>query len=110
MLKQTTHAPSTDDVQRKEVARPAPGKQTLTDLQLKEGSGGASGVHEAAAAGISGTGGPLPHAATIQSLFGRHDVSGITAHQDSAAADATSAMGARAYATGSHVAFGGNPD
>lgn len=66
-------------------------------------------VHEAAASGISGAGTPLPHLATIQQLFGRHDVSSVQAHGDARAAHAAQAMGAEAFATGHHVAFAGPP-
>ncbi|HRC58001.1 MAG TPA: DUF4157 domain-containing protein, partial [Kofleriaceae bacterium] len=71
---------------------------------------GAVDVHAAAQSGISGAGGSLPHLDAIQASFGRHDVSGVSAHTDGAAANSTSAMGAEAYATGNHVAFGsGSP-
>ncbi len=68
--------------------------------------GGTDGVHAAASHGISGTGGSLPHLDAIQASFGHHDVSGVQAHTDSNAAEGARAMGAEAYATGSHVAFG----
>ena len=66
-------------------------------------------VHTAAAGGLEGPGGSLPHLDTIQRAFGRHDVTGINAHVGGPAAEATQAMGAEAYATGSHVAFAGAP-
>ena len=37
-------------------------------------------ITEAAAQGVAGGGGPLPHGDTIQRAFGRHDVSGVEAH------------------------------
>jgi hypothetical protein len=117
MLKQTTPSPSANDVQRSTgpAAGPAPGKTTLTaGIQLKAAGAGQAqdpgAVQEAAAAGISGAGGQLPYLDRIQASFGRHDVSGISAHQDGAATEAAGAMGAQAYATGSHVAFAGSPD
>jgi nucleoid-associated protein YgaU len=67
-------------------------------------------VHEAAASGIEGSGQALPHLDTIQSSFGTHDVTGVTAHMDSAAAQASTAMGAEAYATSDHVAFKSAPE
>ena len=67
-------------------------------------------VHEAAAMGIASGGGAMPHASAIQNSFGAHDVSGIQAHTGSAATAANQAMGAEAYATGNHVAFGTTPD
>jgi len=66
-------------------------------------------VHAAAKKGISGAGGPLPHLDAIQKSFGKHDVSHIQAHTDGAAAAGARAMGAEAFATGNHVAFGGAP-
>src|SRR5262249_31683923 len=51
----------------------------------------------------------MPHRAAIASAFGRHDVSGIQAHTDAAAAEGSRAMGAEAFAVGSHVAFAGAP-
>ena len=63
-------------------------------------------IHDAAAHGIQGGGCALPHLETIQRSFGRHDVSGITAHQGANANAATERMGAAAYATGNNVVFG----
>ncbi len=85
------------------------------DMSAKVGAGtlagpaGGEAIHEAAAAGVAGGGGPLPHLDLIQQSFGRHDVSGVEAHVGGPAEDATRAMGAEAYATGNHVAFGGAP-
>src|SRR5688572_26001380 len=86
-----------------------PGKRTLTEgLQLKRS---AAAVQEAAAEGVSGTGGRLPHADRIAASFGaEHDLSGVTAHVGGAAADACASIGASAYANGSHVAFREAPD
>lgn len=68
-------------------------------------------IHRVAAAGVSGTGGRLPHLERVQSAFGPdHDVSGINAHVGDAAEQAAAQIGARAYATGNHVAFAGEPD
>ena len=72
-------------------------------------SGGA-GVQRAAEGGVSGPGGTLPFGDRIQEAFGRHDVSGVRAHTGGDATAACDAIGARAYATGSDVAFGGAPD
>lgn len=74
------------------------------------GHGGAEAVHAAAEHGVSGAGAPLPHLAAIQRSFGRHDVGRVRAHQGSRAAAAARSIGARAYATGDHVAFAGHPD
>ncbi|HMG21684.1 MAG TPA: peptidoglycan-binding protein, partial [Kofleriaceae bacterium] len=67
------------------------------------------GVHQAAAAGISGSSGAMPFLADVQRGFGHHDVSGIQAHTDGAAGDGARAMGAEAFASGGHVAFAGAP-
>jgi hypothetical protein len=72
--------------------------------------GGAADVQQAASHGVSGPGGALPHAERIQQAFGAYDVGQVQAHTDQAAADGSAAMGAEAYATGEHVAFGGAPD
>lgn len=81
----------------------------LSPVQLKGAGGDGSHVHEAAQRGISGGGGALPHQDAIQKSFGAHDVSGVKAHVGAEAAEATKAMGAEAYAKGSHVAFSGQP-
>lgn len=90
-----------------------PGKQTRTvQLQAAQATGPAAHaqVHAAAAAGVSGAGGPLPHADKIQAAFGpAHEVSSIRAHVGGPAAGATARMGAEAYATGNQVAFAGPP-
>ena len=59
---------------------------------------------------MSGPGVALPHRESIAATFGRHDVGDIEAHVGGPAADAASAIGASAYATGNHVAFAGSPD
>ena len=77
----------------------------------RKGGGGAVDVHAAAEHGISGSSSSLPHLDAIQRSFGGHDVSGIRAHTDSAAAQGSAAMGAAGYATGNDVAFAGSsPD
>src|SRR5262249_10879689 len=60
--------------------------------------------------GTEGAGSPLPYRDRIQSLFGRHDITGVTAHQGPAASQAAQSLGARAYAHGSAVAFASSPD
>ncbi|WP_394833413.1 DUF4157 domain-containing protein [Pendulispora rubella] len=70
---------------------------------------GPTRIHAAAARGTSGPSGSLPFLEQIQRSFGRHDVSQVRAHRDSAAAAGAAAMGAEAFATGNHVAFAGNP-
>jgi len=100
-----------------------PGKTTLTgalpvgDSVQRKADGPAAqrfddgAVHDAAAAGGSGSGGALPHLDQIQTAFGpEHDVSGVRAHVGGPAATASEQIGARAYATGSNVAFRDSPD
>ncbi|HEX8114442.1 MAG TPA: DUF4157 domain-containing protein, partial [Kofleriaceae bacterium] len=103
---------------RDEVSKagtPVAGKRTLTEQlpvqRSANGTGTTDGraVQEAATQGIAGGGGPLPHADTIQRLFGRHDISGVEAHVGGPAATASRAIGAEAYATGHHVAFAAAP-
>ena len=67
-------------------------------------------VFEIAERGASGAAGALPHLAEIQRAFGRHDVRQVQASQDSRAAAAARAIGARAYATGERVVFASSPD
>ncbi|HEX7838028.1 MAG TPA: DUF4157 domain-containing protein [Kofleriaceae bacterium] len=69
-----------------------------------------SKVHEAAKVGIGGTSGELPHLATIQKSFGRHDVTGVVAHTGTQATVGAQAMGAAAFTMGNHVAFAGSAD
>jgi hypothetical protein len=94
-----------------------PGKHTLVEQitvqqQNNEPDVGrtASKVQAAAVHGIQGNGGPLPYSATIQQLFGRHDVLHVQAHTGDVAREGATAMGARAFASGDHVAFAGTPD
>lgn len=103
----------------------SPGKQTLTQSLGHPGASPAvqrvatapapptesAETRRTAAAGVAGPGGPLPHHERIQQLFGpAHDVSGISAHVGGQAAEAAEQIGARAYATGAHVAFARPPD
>jgi len=67
-------------------------------------------VQRAAAHGLSGASGSLPHLAAIQHAFGRHDVSSVQAHLGGRAAEAAAAMGAHGYAAGNAVAFATSPD
>lgn len=67
-------------------------------------------IHRASQQGIAGGSTELPHAAQIQASFGhRYDVSQIRAHVGGAAAAACTALAARAYATGDHIAFAEEP-
>lgn len=63
-----------------------------------------------AARETQGPGQALPFQDQIQRSFGRHDVSHIEAHTGPQASASADAMGARAYTSGSSVAFAGTPD
>ena len=84
--------------------------QSADVIQFRDGPTDGAAVHEAARKGLSGDGGPLPHGAAIQRSFGKHDVSHVRAHVGGAAADASKAIGGRAYAMGDRVAFRSAPD
>lgn len=96
----------------------APGKATLTShlpgygdqpVQAR-GELGGDDAHGVAARGVQGSGQSLPHMDTLQRVFGRHDLSGISAHVGGPAREACTTMGATAYATGNQVAFSSAPD
>lgn len=76
--------------------------------------GGAADVdgspQQIAASGLVGNASALPHRARIQQSFGEHDVSHVQAHVGGPAAEASRALGARAYATADRVAFAEPPD
>jgi hypothetical protein len=56
--------------------------------------------------GVSGPGTTLPQLDAVQRSFGPdHDVSGVRAHTDGAAQEASRSMGAAGYAVGNDVAF-----
>ena len=85
----------------------------VTPIQRKTEGADASpsndGVHAAAARGVQGAGGSLPHLDQIQAAFGHHDVSGVQAFVGGQAATASAAMGAEAYATGNSIGFAAPP-
>lgn len=85
-------------------------KGQARDMVQALGRLGGGDVQRTAAEGVSGSGGPLPHLDAVQASFGRHDVGGVRAHVGGRAADASAAIGARAYATGNDVAFAHSPD
>src|SRR4051794_25419813 len=100
------------------TAAGVPGKRTRSeDLVVQRSPNPQAGacaesteaVQHAALQGVSGPGGALPHLDQIQSLFGRHDVTGVKAHVGGAATAAAQNMGAQAYATGDQVAFQSSP-
>lgn len=74
------------------------------------GAAAAADVQTTAVAGVASASAALPHLATIQRAFGKHDVSNVRAQVGGPAAAATGALGAQAYATGDTVAFASTPD
>jgi hypothetical protein len=92
-----------NDVQRRSVGAARP-------VQRKASPYAAMAPEAVASKGFQGDGGPLPHLETIQQSFGRHDVTGIRAHQGPAAQQAAAELGAEAYASGRDVAFATPPD
>lgn len=95
-----------------EVARRASNAGLRRQVQMKGGNASpdTAQVHDAAARGTAGPGAALPHLDTIQRAFGAHDISDIRAHVGGGAAQASTAMGAEAYATGNQIAFAAQPD
>ncbi len=74
------------------------------------GEESAAAVHAAADRGMSGTSGALPYLDAIQQSFGAgHDLSGVRSFTGGAASEASSSMGALAYARGDAVAFADEP-
>jgi hypothetical protein len=137
-LRRDEHPPEPDELRDAEEAeadrlRATPGKLTLADgavpaartsvspgkvnrasammvqMRARRGSPG-SLEHRTAARGVAGSGDLLPHFDAIQAAFGRHDISDVRAHGGEQAAGAARSLGARAYATGSDVAFAESPD
>ena len=108
----------TAPAERLEAQRQGPTRRLRGPLQLRAAPGGGEaaapepGAAQAVAdEGTSGGASGLPHQDAIQRSFGRHDVSHIQAHVGAEADAATSELGAKAYASGDHVAFGGGaPD
>lgn len=113
------HGPDAGDSVQRKAVQPGYGDLVAAAAATVQHSSSAStkqvdgvdgrAVQQAAAWGIADRGSSLPHADTIQRLFGRHDVSGIEAHVGGPAATASRAIGAEAYATGHHIAFASAP-
>ncbi len=66
-------------------------------------------AHEQAKKGTEGSGSQLPFVDTIQSAFGPHDISKVSAHTGGPAKEASEALGAEAFAAGGKVAFASSP-
>lgn len=119
----TKHARDLDDDH--DDLRRTPGRATLTSRLPASATSIAQGVvrqlqakgdlagpdaHEVAAHGMTGAGGALPFFDQIQRAFGHHDINGVRAFVGGSAQEASSALGARAYASGDSVAFASAPD
>jgi len=105
----TSSGESSAAVQMKALLR---GHDYDTQVQMlapDRGQGGKADVQTAAAKGVSGSGGALPHGDQIQQSFGGYDISNVQAHLGSESAHANSAIGADAYARGSDIAFKSAP-
>lgn len=102
------------DVRRPETqatrATPAAEDPLVDPLQADTGLAPAPGLADAARLGTSGASAPLPDQDAIQRSFGRFDLTGIEAHTDAGAREANARLGARGFATGSHVALGSGAD
>ena len=84
--------------------------QRIAQLRANAAQPSAAAMHQLARQGTSGNAGPLPHLDRVQHSFGRHDISQVQAHTDASASRSAGQMGARAFASGNHVAFAGRPD
>lgn len=75
-------------------------------VQRKGGGAAAPGgdLNGLVSSATQGGGGAIPHQAAMERAFGQ-DFSGVRAHTGAESAQANSAMGAEAFATGSNVAF-----
>lgn len=71
-------------------------RQPASGAEVRSGDSEASTkrIHAAPERGLEGSGGTLPHLHTIQRLFGRHDVSGVSAHVGGPAEQACQNIGA----------------
>ena len=114
----TEQLPHVDPVVHQAGATPEPsgahGDPTraanAVQLRVDDAAKTSAPTHEAAKLGLEGNSQALPYLDQIQRLFGPHDVRGVRAFVGGPAADASRAMGARAYATGNATAFAAPPD
>lgn len=75
-----------------------------------DSSSGGSPVHSTAEQGLYGASRPLPELDRIQESFGDYDVSGVRVQVGGPAERASEDLGARAYTSGSRIAFRREPD
>ncbi len=100
---------------RASTVQRSPGKRSPVQYRYGDASGGAAApepceVQRLARRGLAGSATDLPFLDVVQRAFGPHDVSGVRAHTDPTAQEASASIGASAYASGDHIAFGGAPD
>lgn len=69
----------------------------------------ATAARAAATTSVQTAAAPLPHLATVQRAFGRHDLSTVRVHTDDTAARATQSVGANALTFGDRIAFAQKP-
>lgn len=116
MIQLKRHLGDMDMSEQQAALSPSMGGGGIRDLLStpssvqKKGGGKNRDVHQAAAHGISDSGGSLPHLGAIQNSFGGHDVSSVKSHVGGPAEQANKAIGSSAYATGNDVAFKAAPD
>jgi len=98
-------------------ASPAPVAKPMiapvrTPVQRKSSNHSApsANVQSVASTGVASAGAALPFASVIQRAFGHHDLSNVRVQIGGAAAKASVQLGAKAYATGSLIAFAEEPD
>lgn len=94
-------------VQRRELGTASSAPDALSDPLGSDHLADASAI---AARGTQGASSPLPHLDRIQESFGRHDVTDVKASIGGATAEAATALGAHAYASGNSVGFRASPD
>ena len=98
----STSGPRNRAVQRQVVQR------VLNTLQAN--SDASKDVHGIAQRGLRTGGSSYPFLDQIQRSFGGHDISNTSAHEGATAQRSCAELGARAYASGTDVAFGSTPD
>ena len=67
-------------------------------------------MQQTAHAGLTGSGTALPYLERVQKAFGHHDLSHVRAHTNQAAREASEKIGAKAFASGTRVAFRSAPN
>jgi Domain of unknown function (DUF4157) len=100
-------ASSLDALGPREPDAPAPGR--LARIAVAAAPEDSDAVRAAVGKSNDSASSALPFFDKIQRSFGRHDISAIQCHTGGEAQAAAGALGAEAFATGAHVAFGRTP-